>query len=1384
MAINFDPNSLNNVFDKTFGAGAYNSGISNAQKAASLKAQANFAKQDYVTRLKKAQAKALKDQQYLAKYGMTYDDYQAKKAADQQLKQADKQTLSSGYTASDLQKMRDKAQAQGRGGAYPTRDNQLKEAKKTDTTPEGASPYNQQGLTDVNKLTPYAKQKLGLTPSWDTPAKKKTNERTGFFGFLDSTLGRIGNSATEMLFGKAFNDAQNKNYQNIANAKLKQNPNDYAAKANIQMTNTAARPARNGLEKAADFIGGSAGVMAPYTIGGAYGVAEKGLQSLNKLRSIKNPLARDLVRGIGAGAVAGTQRELVQNIASNKDISPFNIGSEALLAGVGDAAFGAIGRGIGRLINKGKQAPQELLGLPTPEVLGLPAPQLRLNEPQLQLQAPKNIKPSLDTLLNVGKKPSGLQNPIPPSPKPISAEFTKNSLISKGVNFGQNTRTLPKARFDTKGIERSIDPLNRPQQYWQKRYEDFVNYVKNNGYTPNILNKDSIQELWSQFAKYDEPVNIDQVVELAYPKGFQVPQSPKGKAEQTVISSEQPSLKDYLDSDPRIKQAIQKLFPNGAADPKISRPATLQEMVQRLQETVPPKKEVKPLDPLIFKTPSANSRKGIDPFPPKLRQGKKFKAIGSNPKGSDITATNPSDGHGYGLIDLQAEANNVMSDNMAKEIQKIKDISQLQVGTKNIYELTSKLPVKMGEAVKNALDAAKQNNISHLENLTKDLFNKIVSKDALGIKKGSKESAMVQDFGEKTLAKNYLKKRGIDPSKLSDVELSAVNLQQLKAIRPNDWKRFVEADKFFRKNYNQLIDQVNAVRSKIYPNNPEKIVPKRTDYYHHFNELQGMEGVKNLFDTPANIDPHLEGVSPYTQPKSKFQGFMQKRFNGKYKSDAVGGYLKYIKAASHSINIDPVIPVLRNTAKQLADATTESKNANKIIEALQDHANDLSGKTNPYDRLLQKLTGRKAFRIINAANSRVKSNVIVGNLASVLGQIGNVPLGIAKAKAFSAPGLADTLTQAANQILNKKDLSAPIYQSNFLKERYSNQFFSKFDQKILEQPKKLAVWMMETADKAGTNFVWNSMYRKGLSQGISDPVKFADTETRNIVAGRGVGEVPLLQKAKTTQILAPFTLEVGNQWKVLKNMVGQKDAIGLMTFLVASYGLNKAMEAIRGSGVSFDPIGAFQQGFQQKDGNLSDKTVNGAASTLGEVVGNIPFGNLLTNQVNSNAKIPMTNMKFADLFGSRNPNRFGSGLTVSKVVTDPLYLLPFGASQIEKTYKGINAIRNNGVYNKNRQLQFPVDQSIPKNLQILAMGPNATSEARDYYNNKRSPLSVKQTQIYQQMGKPYYDQLMQERKQNTVNDKIKKIQKDSTLSPAEKQKNILLLMQQLQNFKK
>lgn len=738
--------------------------------------------------------------------------------------------------------------------------------------------------------------------------------------------------------------------------------------------------------------------------------------------------------------------------------------------------------------------------------------------------------------------------------------------------------------------------------------------------------------------------------------------------------------------------------------------------------------------------------------------------------------------------------NSGTGDGTIKNADQLKDIGGWRAYMTDVYRNFKSVFGDQYETVKKRIldpfDESKKANVLHQEDWLNNLKSEVV--DRLGIKKGSKESALVQQYGEKK-----------------------ISLEELKRQRPNDWQKIVEADQWFRKAYDTLIDEVNAVRRQIYPNAEKtmasikakieatkgnkklsqtekqekvaeleakleeamrgKFVPKRQDYYRHFNDMaEGFAGLKNIFDTPANIDPKLAGISDFTQPKGRFAGFMQKRGLGKYKNDAVGGFLNYVPAASYSIHIDPHISKFSKLADELSEATTDSRNINNFINFLRKYSQDLAGKTNPADRFIQELSSRKVFNGVTWLNNRVKANTVIANAGSALAQLANVPLGIAHSKQYAVPGVAKTLKSI---FFGNKEIA----KSGFVKERfgsYGSKMYRQFDVRLIDQPKKMAVWLMETADKMGTHFIWNSSYAKAVAEGVKNPVKHADEVTRSLVAGRGVGEVPLLQKSKLFQIVAPFQLEVANLWSVQRDFVNAKDFGALVTLYLGNYMFNKIAEEIRGSGVTFDPMRAMIDAVTEEDISPLER----GGRLAGEVLSNIPLGQTLA------AAYPEYGMKIGDnqlptrkkLFGRSDPTRFGTGPVIVKAIQEPQYkiLPPFGGGQIKKTAGGISALKTGSVDDKKGNIKYPIAPDLANRTKGLLFGPGGFREAEDYYRNDRRPLSEGQTENLRQYGNDpqIYADIMLERQIETIERKIADIDKDPKLSQAEKNKQILALI--------
>lgn len=670
--------------------------------------------------------------------------------------------------------------------------------------------------------------------------------------------------------------------------------------------------------------------------------------------------------------------------------------------------------------------------------------------------------------------------------------------------------------------------------------------------------------------------------------------------------------------------------------------------------------------------------------------------------------------------DLQVEnkANKIkLPGEVELDVSGIKDIGHLQAGFRDVYRnmktVFGENYGKVKAAVLDPFDKAKDRFITQQQTLTRELKENIV--DKFGIKKGSPESAAIQNFGEGT-----------------------IDLDQLKAQFPEKWEDIVNADKWFRDKYDDLLTQVNNARRKIYPNDPDKIIPRRDDYYRHFREIQGTIGsLKNLFDQPSGIASSLAGASDFTQPTSKFAGFMQRRKGGPTDVDAVGGFLDYVRAASYSINIDPEIGNFRNLAKQLASATENSADNAKVnvaIEFLNDFANDLAGKTPPITRAIQKYIpgGRTTMRALDWLNNRVKANVILGNASSTLAQLFNIPQGIADAGPKNAViGAKETL----------KDIFRPnaaMAQSTFLKERFADTMYSQFDTKILEKTRNAAAWLTKVGDEIGSKYIWNMEYQKALAEKVADPIKFADDATRNMVAGRGVGEVPLVQKDKVFQLVAPFQLEVGNLWHVMNDWVDEKTFGKIATFAAASFIMNRAVEQIRGSDVSFDPINAIgeaAQAFMEEDDKLIG-SLRAGGRLAGEVLSNVPGGQTAA------ALYPEQGLQFGDqrltreeLFGDKDPTRFGSGLLAFDAVTDPLWNLvtPFAGKQIQRTVKGATDLSKGYSETSTGRVRFGIEGGAGDAASALLFGPYATGGGKEYIKSGASALGDTQSELYKSL---------------------------------------------------
>lgn len=626
----------------------------------------------------------------------------------------------------------------------------------------------------------------------------------------------------------------------------------------------------------------------------------------------------------------------------------------------------------------------------------------------------------------------------------------------------------------------------------------------------------------------------------------------------------------------------------------------------------------------------------------------------------------------------------------------LKDLNSIEAEGRDFYRNIEDVFGKNSAEAKRILepfDQAKGDFVDMQARYVADLNKNVVQK--YRIKKGSKESAAIQNYGEagdkKTAYAKLVKQFG---------EKRAAEL--------------ADAERWFRKSYDELLESVNATRAKIYPNNPEKIIQRRGDYFRHFRDINDqLGGFVRLFESPAGIDTSLAGLSTDTKPKSKFLSFAQRRLGGKTEVDAVGGFIDYVPRAAYATHIDPQIARMRALEESLREKHTGSTQLTRFTEYIHDFANDLSGKTSAYDRAAQKVVGRRAIAAVDWLNKRAKANAVVGNLSSTVAQIFNVPQGIASA------GPRNSLYGAARSLADIVTTNKAQEGSIFLKERFKGRsMYDQFDTGMLKNAKKFAAWMTGVLDEVGTKFIWNSHFAEAKAKGMKKPAMYADNITRKLVAGRGIGEVPLIHKSKIVQIAAPFQLEVGNLWWVMGDMAkqpgGMRKVKQLSTLFVASYVMNRVADKIRGSPVVFDPIQAGVDIYNDDDTSkpTGERVVKGVGRMAGEFFSNIPFGQTV-------AAAAFTKEQREEFFGRADPTRFGSPLVVGRTISNPLFRLlpPFGGAQAEKTLKGAKLIREGGQTSDSGKTQvYASPDNLVGNIQALLFGPSSTSEAQEFFD--------------------------------------------------------------------
>lgn len=465
--------------------------------------------------------------------------------------------------------------------------------------------------------------------------------------------------------------------------------------------------------------------------------------------------------------------------------------------------------------------------------------------------------------------------------------------------------------------------------------------------------------------------------------------------------------------------------------------------------------------------------------------------------------------------------------------------------------------------------------------------------------------------------------------------------------------------------------------------------------------------------------------------------------------------------------------LLNDYIDKLYDQIGNVTRYSEMAKYLDNYANRLAGKQNYVDRGAEAATGRGSLNWINALSGKYGGAKLAFNVSSAINQTSQLPM--------VAVENGEKYTAAAMRDFFKKDRSSFVNESNFLKGKKGVEWLLGAETGW-EKFKQAGFSMTEAVDSFTAYTAVRSKYLKEVAAGKShaEAIKLADDYGRRVMGSRARGEKPVLFDTKNPfwQIATRFQLETLNSWEHVsrdlpnefRKMAGEKGKIyaaRVMGGRAAKYVLyaflaNLAVgELSGGSPVPFDLLGNTMEALGKAWGLTKSQTV---AALLGNVLQAVfderLFGtpepeddddadwwaaleNLFGNVAND---VPVVSRaaalagvgdqtlavadlsKIADLAKSVKDKGFASMDTLDKAATAGGEFL-YGGNQLRKTIQGTMDVLRGGRYN-NGKLRYQVDQTPWNYFKGAIFGRSSLDEAQDYYAEKSSDFSAKQTETF------------------------------------------------------
>ena len=405
----------------------------------------------------------------------------------------------------------------------------------------------------------------------------------------------------------------------------------------------------------------------------------------------------------------------------------------------------------------------------------------------------------------------------------------------------------------------------------------------------------------------------------------------------------------------------------------------------------------------------------------------------------------------------------------------------------------------------------------------------------------------------------------------------------------------------------------------------------------------------------------------------------------------------------------------------------------QFVGFVQEHANRLAGKTDPFQRVVNDTEPSKMRKFADATGRALMKQAalskIVGNMNSVVAQTASLPA------LFST-----TNPKALIQAFKLKNRKAILQKSDALAIRYADDNLT--DDTKFEKTMKTAGIPMEVVERGVIEYTFLAKYNQAINNGLSDAdaVRYAERFINDTVTLRDQISTPRAYNRLLPASFLQFTREVTQQNRYVWNQMSNKQRVALAVNTAIAY---SAIEALTGNKPGVDPLGTLIEivgdwlsggDDDDKDNSVQAKLERTIQKVAGQAVTAAPIATAMVNAATTkddrkklfgkesnlgryDGTIPVVDLprKLIDTKGkldeAAKAREDGDDDKAEAKTKDAMYnilgQLPAG-SQLKKTIQGIAAAHSGEVKDGKGETKVEFEKDNPFNLvQGALFGKNA-----------------------------------------------------------------------------